>query len=182
MSNDDEVGCVTDLTKLRFEYAWKHFEYHARQRITMFNFFLIVTGIVANAYVRILDDGLLNLATAISIIGIVISVGFFALDWRNTQLVHMGEAILNELEKDNIFKNFTDDNNNQLGFIYRERLEEVNMSENFFKWFWANSVKHKIWIRGIEIMVAVLFLVATILSIWYPDVLVQKYGASGGGH
>jgi len=28
------------------DYAWKWFEYHAKQRISMFNYFLIVSGIL----------------------------------------------------------------------------------------------------------------------------------------
>lgn len=30
----------TDLEKMRFDYAWKWFNYHADQRMKMFNFIL----------------------------------------------------------------------------------------------------------------------------------------------
>lgn len=85
---------VDELLKLRFEYAWRHFEYHAKQRITMFHFFLIITGIFANAYVLLLGKNFPEITVGIAIIGAFISGGFLALDWRNTQLVKMGEEIL----------------------------------------------------------------------------------------
>jgi hypothetical protein len=38
-----------DLQKLRADYAWKWFDLHAKQRMTLFNYFLIIAGIFANA-------------------------------------------------------------------------------------------------------------------------------------
>lgn len=93
-----------DLTKLGFEYAWKWFEYHASQRTSMFNFFLIATGILANAYVGLLKEKLFTLAVWLGIMGALTSLAFLLLDCRNLGLVHMGEDILRELEKNSIIK------------------------------------------------------------------------------
>ena len=90
--NDD------DLLKLRFDYAWKWFDYHAKQRITMFYYFLIIIGILASAYVQLLDKKLYALATGLSIIGFFLSIGFYCLDLRNRQLVRWGEDVLKKLE------------------------------------------------------------------------------------
>lgn len=32
----------SDLVKMQFDYAWKWFDFHARQRTTMFNFTIIL--------------------------------------------------------------------------------------------------------------------------------------------
>ncbi len=184
-----------DLLKLRFEYAWCHFEYHAKQRITMFHFFLIITGILANAYVLLLGKNFVEIAKGIAFIGAFISLGFFALDWRNTQLVKMGEEILEKLEEENIFtKKFKVGENNQghqLGFLYREAEEKRLLNEKrqqwrrrrkwkedpgwlqrtfLFRWLRDNSVKHKVWIRSIEIIVGVSFILAAVLPIFLPAI------------
>jgi hypothetical protein len=39
-------GDVSDLVKLQFDYAWKWFSFHADQRVKMFNFMLVVFGIL----------------------------------------------------------------------------------------------------------------------------------------
>src|SRR5450759_4327950 len=39
---------AVELLKTRSQLAWNWFEFHARQRMTMFNNFLIITGILVN--------------------------------------------------------------------------------------------------------------------------------------
>src|SRR4051812_49073283 len=45
-----------ELLKLRADYAWKWFDLHAKQRMTLFNYFLIVAGILANGILLTLKD------------------------------------------------------------------------------------------------------------------------------
>jgi hypothetical protein len=33
---------IIELQKMRFEFAWRYFDFHARQRTTMFNFFILL--------------------------------------------------------------------------------------------------------------------------------------------
>ena len=115
-----------ELLKLRFDFAWKHFEYHARQRIFMFNFFLVVTGILANSYVALLRLGLHEIAVGLGFLGFLFSLSFFALDWRNTQLAMMGQYVLLKLEKDDIFKEFNiekEAKSVQLGVLLQEEKQ-----------------------------------------------------------
>ena len=50
MSQEFQRDEVTTLVQTKFEYAWRYFALHARQRVTMFNFFLLGSGVIANAY------------------------------------------------------------------------------------------------------------------------------------
>jgi hypothetical protein len=46
-----------DIQKMRADYAWKWFDLHAKQRMTLFNYFLIIAGIFANAILLSFKDG-----------------------------------------------------------------------------------------------------------------------------
>lgn len=182
---------VGDLLKLRFEYAWGHFEYHARQRMIMFHFFLIITGVLANAYVLLIRESLLEMGTGLAVVAAFICGGFIALDWRNAQLVKMGEEVLRKLEEEKIFtedfKAGKDNQGHQLGFLYREAEEERLRTakrdadspplKRMLLWLWDNRVKHKLWIRAIEIIVGVSFILAALVPIFYPEIVqVEKKG------
>lgn len=162
-----------DLLKLRSDYAWKWFNYHANQRVSMFNYFLIITGILANAYVSTLKEGLLAIAAGLGGLGLFTTIGFFFLDWRNKQLVGMGEDVLEELERGEIFtEKFKTTKNKkeiQLGFLFREAEEEPKWEVSRKGFLWANFKKHKVWIRAIEVAVGVCFLIATVLPLLYPE-------------
>jgi hypothetical protein len=88
----------SELMKLQMDYAWKWFSFHALQRTTMLNFFLIATGVVANAYVTALGAGMYLVAVGICVVGFVISFSFWRLDLRNKQLVGYGKTTLSYLE------------------------------------------------------------------------------------
>lgn len=45
-----------ELFKLRIDYAWKWFDLHAKQRMTLFNYFLIIAGILANGMLLSIKD------------------------------------------------------------------------------------------------------------------------------
>src|SRR6266542_2175460 len=88
----------------QYDYAWKWFDLHAKQRITMFNYFLVVTGILANAYVNVLNEGSALLAAGIGALGCLTSVVFIFFDRRNRTLVHLAEEVLRHIEKRELFK------------------------------------------------------------------------------
>lgn len=64
----------SELQKLRFDYAWKWFNFHAEQRTKMFNFMLIGLGIFASAIVAAIDKKLPLVAMVLSIAGVVVAL------------------------------------------------------------------------------------------------------------
>ena len=90
----------TALAQTKFEYAWRYFAYHAKQRVTMFNFFLLGSGVIANAYGLLLRGELHLQAGGVALIGLLVCVVFFLLDIRNRQLVHLGEDALRRVEQE----------------------------------------------------------------------------------
>jgi len=78
----------SDLIKMQFDYAWKWFDFHARQRTTMFNFFIIFAGFIFAAISQIFkanDHKMLLVAIIVSCLGVAISFIFLGLDHRNSK-------------------------------------------------------------------------------------------------
>ena len=86
-------------SNMQFEYAWRWFDLHAKQRVSMFNFFLISVGALATAYGLLLREQLYVVAAVAAFLGVLVSLVSCLLDVRNRQLVKMGEEALKEVEK-----------------------------------------------------------------------------------
>lgn len=172
-----------NILRLRFDYAWEWFKYHAGQRVTMFSYFLIIAGILANAYVGLLDKGHPGIAAGLGALGAFTSVGFLLLDVRNHQLVDWAADVLGHLEESDIFTSaFRKEEAGrqvQLGFFFRRQIE--NTKPEMRPWhrsLLAKFARHKVWIRGIEGAVAVCFVMATLLPICCHDGFRQQAGVS----
>jgi hypothetical protein len=161
-----------EALKLQLDYAWKWFSYHAAQRVSMFNYFLIVTGILANAYISALKDGFPWIASAIGVMGCFISFAFCRLDCRNWCLVKMGEEALEVFERYHLFTEelkATDGHTGQVfpgAILFREASEDKETRGNA-AYNWARNCwkgQHKVWLRLIEGVVALTFLGAAVAA------------------
>jgi hypothetical protein len=139
---------------LRFEYAWRWFEFHAKQRVSMFNFFLVGIGILANAYVLLILQNLKYVAGTLAIIGALISLIFVFLDRRNRQLVKIGERLLNELEGNGLFSNMNENTQNNLGPFH----QEITKGEPPF------YLKHWFLIEGLQTITCLSFIFGAIFA------------------
>ena len=72
MSDDPEVKSDRELLDLKLDCAWRWFSLHTKQRVTMFSFFLVASGILANAYGLLLREELWVPATAAASIGFTV--------------------------------------------------------------------------------------------------------------
>lgn len=107
-------------------YAWDYFSLHADQRMKMFNFFLIFSGIILAAFPALLRLAPKNLYVALfPLILPVTSFLFWRLDQRTRHLIHNAEATLKDIEEA-LAKKSEDGPNFYLLFKRDERaLEEV---------------------------------------------------------
>jgi hypothetical protein len=85
---------VSGLHKLQFDYAWKWFNYHADQRVKMFNFMLVVLGIFAAGIVNAFDKAPNTVTAFLCFFAAGLAVVFTFLDRRNRDLVWLGEDVL----------------------------------------------------------------------------------------
>lgn len=125
-----------NIQKQQFDYAWKWFEYHAKQRISMFNFFIVGAGVWGTVLARLFVGKQYVMSATVSIIGILISFVFIFLDYRNKILVQVAEKILFQLEKDWLFKS------NDPLFL---RQDAKTDSSGILKWDVTWYGKPKIW-------------------------------------
>lgn len=153
-----------DLARLQFEYGWRWFEFHAKQRVSMFNYFLIITGILANAFVVSYTDGHSTIAVGIAALGILASIGFICFDIRNRSMASEGENVLEKLEADVIFGGrLTDEKGQSLGPLLVER--RIGMREGEKRPLRKSLLKHKVWIMTVQIAVAVCYALAIVMVV-----------------
>lgn len=151
---------MDDSAKVQFDYAWKWFDLHAKQRTTLFNYFMVITGIFANAAVLGYKEGYTAVVSVIGALGAATSLAFIMFDIRNRDLVNQAEDVLEKLESDHIFpESFASRKGARLGFLLVERAS--GMREGMRRGFFSNLKKHKWWIRGLEGAVGACFLATT---------------------
>ncbi len=154
MSQDQQPNAPVEL---HFEYAWRWFALHANQRISMFHFFLIGTGILANAYVLLIRESFEGMAGGLAIVGALVSIVFALLDRRNRQLVHMGEEVLKDLESRVLFpiaQPVAGQSPAPRGILQREA---VNGEPSFY-------LKHWFLIEGLQAVGFIGFVIAAVFA------------------
>lgn len=90
-----------DTQTLALYYAWDHFAYHAQQRQTVFNFFLLLVGGCVAAYSATIGESGGEYIYFRSFMGAVLALAsllFWRLDKRNARLVEVSEDALKKLE------------------------------------------------------------------------------------
>lgn len=159
-----ELRELDDRVKLQFDYAWKWFESHQKQRMVMFYYYCIIVGILANALVFSYKESYFSIRLPIGVMGIFTSLAFFFFDIRNRGLAKAGENILEKLENEVIFsKEFVDDKGNKMGPLSVDRRKGMREDQKFS--IKRLFLKHKYWIRIMYVIVALCFFAVVINSI-----------------
>lgn len=94
---------VSDDFKALFElrtHCWAYFEYHARQRTQMFNYFILSSGVFANAISMLIRDEQFFIGCLFSTFAAATAIIFTLLDLRNKSLVRTAEAALYSIENE----------------------------------------------------------------------------------
>ena len=94
------------LFEQRLEYARYFFDHHAKQRMSMFNYFLIFAGFIVTGYATLIRASSFGISAFLALAGAVLTVFFVFLERRNEELVHITEDVLQHLEEDVLFDGF----------------------------------------------------------------------------
>ena len=100
---------IAEFEKMRFELAWRHFDFHAKQRTQMFHFFIILTlFLFGGCFILFKEREIMGSWPPIiaSIGGGFLAVLFLLLDQRNKQLYRVGQSALRLLEQQLLFTEF----------------------------------------------------------------------------
>jgi hypothetical protein len=159
-----ELRKIDDRDKLQFDYAWKWFESHQKQRMIMFYYYCIIVGVLANALVASYKETFSSIRVPIGIMSFFTSIAFLFFDIRNRGMAKVGEDILEKLENEVIYpSDFLDKDSNKMGPLSVDR--RIGMREGQKLTAKRFFLKHKYWIRGIYVIVALFFLVFVIKTI-----------------
>lgn len=131
-------------------YAWNWFALHSGQRMQLVNFWLVAVAFLGAAFVQARTGNLRPVAAGVCAIGAVASVAFAMLDARTRQLVQVAEAALRTLEEARIAAG-ADASTQLVSASHVARSSRVS--------------SYRFVIQGLQIVVAVLFAVACVLTI-----------------
>ena len=92
------------LLEARRAYGWGYFDFHAKQRTTMFNFYLVFTGFVINGFAAVVKEHMYVVSLFLAFLGVGSSIIFLCLDRRNEEFVHVAEDVLRAVEEDVLFR------------------------------------------------------------------------------
>src|SRR6267378_4283749 len=67
------------LLERRLDYAWRYFDSAAQKRMQFVNYFVLLVGILANAYVLAVNQGRFAIVLGVCTFGIVCSLTFIVL-------------------------------------------------------------------------------------------------------
>jgi hypothetical protein len=98
----DEKPSFDSAEQAAISHAWNYFVYHAQQRQTVFNFFLILIGASIAAFGATLAKPESSHPLFHAVLGALISICsflFWRLDRRSTRLIKLAETRLRALEK-----------------------------------------------------------------------------------
>jgi len=159
-----ELRKVDERDKLQFDYAWKWFESHQRQRMLMFYYYCIIVGVLANALVASYKVSYSLLRLPIGIMGTITSVAFLLFEIRNRWLCKVAEDILEKLENEVIFPpDFLDKEGNSMGPLSVDT--RIGMREGQNLTAKRLLIKHKYWIRAMYVIVALFFMIFVIKEV-----------------
>jgi hypothetical protein len=145
--------------ELELQYSWDWFSYHAGQRLTAFNFFLVLMGAVVVGYTQAVDNELPALGIALGGLGALVAFAFLAMDVRNEELVRCGRAALDQVEA-------------QMGVTIRKDDEDrkylpdarKGLVAGLLLWpFKDEEVTHRTWLRNV---IAVMGLLSLAAGVW----------------
>jgi len=146
-----------EFLKLQTKYLWDIWEFHGRQRMSMFYYFVIVAGILVNGYLMVLKEVLIptGVLPPICVLGVFVCFAFLMIEIRNRNMLYYADDLLRTLEKDYFFNSAYKD----LGPLTRRVIEED------CNWWFRNS-KMKYWIPATYLTIMLGFLICLADSVW----------------
>lgn len=144
---------LNDIDKIAFDYAWKWFDFHGKQRMQLFNYFLIITGILANAYVTALDKKFFSVGAVVCVLGVIQSLSFIVFDIRNRDLTERAEKALHSFEQ-----------TKQIFVDYKYKNEDIELCLPI-NYTPPAIKKMKYWIWTIEGAILILFVCGAIYAL-----------------
>jgi hypothetical protein len=91
---------MTDVNESLLDHAWRHFDFHAKQRLSLFNYCIIWAGLIIAAWSQAMTGASPRpfVGVTLGILLVISSVVFWRMDQRNAHLTKMAEGVLGDAE------------------------------------------------------------------------------------
>ncbi len=169
---------TAEATSTRFpreaelDYALGWFTHHASQRLQTFNFYLVIGTVLLVGYGSAVHDHSRWFAAVLCAIGLVVTLLFFQLEIRNTELVEIGRKALADLELANSIVPMTarGQDRSLLSAALGEGLapfrREPETARGRASWRWRRGIaRHGFVLRSVMTFGASLFLIGMLLAL-----------------
>lgn len=159
------------------DYALGWFTHHASQRLQTFNFYLVVGTVLLLGYRSAVHDYSRWFAALLCFIGLIVTLLFFQLEVRNTELVAVGRKVLADVEREGSLVPITAlvRERTLLGEALGEGLANFRLhpigGRRRASWRWRQAIAtHAFVLRSVMGFGASLFFVGLVLAVlgWVP--------------
>jgi hypothetical protein len=152
----------TNLIKDQLDFAWKWFVYHADQRMKMFNFMLVVFGVLSTAIVTAISNKISPFVEIVlCFMSSVLAVAFYLLDRRNYKLVELGRDALVILERNYLFKVDATVRSQNCPAIVSNQVKKDEEAKTILQML--RKGMHRVWIPAIAGSFGVIFIIGAIV-------------------
>ncbi len=147
------------------QYVWDYFQLHASQRLTTFNFYIVISTAIATGYIVTL--GVSSIPVLAILLGFTISLLsfiFWKLDVRNKLLIKNAEEALKYLEALTYTPGDKNESNVLKIFTYEEeQTNRMKMSKSF--WPWKNHYSYSKCFNIVFAVFGIMGLLGTVYAI-----------------
>ena len=152
---------------MKMEYAWNWFKLHAEQRMKLFNYFLITTGILFTAFIQSVSYDIWELAVSVCIVGIFESIAFIVFDFRNRKLIAYAADVLHDIENNFLFTEKDEGTKIPLGMLKTDAHFKMRQGQR--EWHPERLAKMKWWMRILYAMALVTFIVGIVYVSYHSN-------------
>ncbi|WP_035967346.1 hypothetical protein [Bradyrhizobium sp. YR681] len=143
------------------ELAWRHFDFHAKQRVDMFKAYLTIVAILFASFGVAAQYRFYLLGGAFSLLSVILSIVFYLFDVRTRQLIKISEAYL--LKEERRLATLIDDRDIQL---FKKGDLITNIGHQGFRLTYTNLFRVLfVSSTGLSFVVLLFFLVCSLREI-----------------
>lgn len=150
------------------ERAWQVFALHAAQRLTTFNFYIILASLLVTALVATFQKGfpLRYLGSVVGTLLTTVSYLFWRLDIRNRELIKLAEEVLKHFEStvpsiDEFLPHHPG------AYFLREDAATIRRTEGS-RWYWRRHYSYRNTLNRVYLVFASVGIIGAVLGLTTP--------------
>lgn len=157
-----------DHIELARKHLWDYFHLHATQRLTTFNFYIVLSTLMITGLFTTFRENfdIFPVGPALGLLLVCLSFVFWKLDERNKGLIKHAEAALKVLEQQ-MKQDLSVSQADVVEIFTREALETEQLRKNKSSWPWKSFYSYSDCFRLIFLLFAVIGLLGSLVSVFH---------------